>query len=152
MNKTKASIIGLIALAGFLSGAFTVYSFVNEVKKEKLPVLGQVHDFTLMNEKGEPYQLGRLKDKVWIADFFFTTCADICPMMTKNMAALNRSFEGVRDIRLVSITVNPEFDTAATLKSFAEKEKAGSNWVFLTGERQTITDLALKSFKFGHKD
>src|SRR6185295_13712848 len=104
MKKTKLTIIGVIALAVLLSATFTVYSFVNEVKREKLPILGQVYNFSLMNEKGEPYELNTLKGKVWIADFFFTTCSDICPIMTKNMASLNRSFEAVKDIRLVSIT------------------------------------------------
>src|SRR5262245_18209928 len=103
MNKTKKSIIGLIVLASFLSIAFTVFSFVREVKREKLPVLGHVYNFSLMNEEGEPYELRNVKGKVWIADFFFTICSDICPMMIKNMAALNRSFEGVDGLQLVSV-------------------------------------------------
>ncbi|HLF17874.1 MAG TPA: SCO family protein [Candidatus Omnitrophota bacterium] len=152
MKRNKILTIILISLAIILFLAFTVYSFVKETQKKSLPILGQVLDLTLTNDKGEPYRLRSLTGKVWVADFFFTTCSDICPMMTKHMAALSRSFEQINKIRLVSITVNPEYDTANVLAEYAKKQNATDKWLFLTGERQQITDLVVKSFKLGSMD
>jgi protein SCO1/2 len=147
--SAKRHIIFLVVAGIVLFAAFTLYSFKIEINKKRLPVIGQVNEFSLINEKGEPYSLKDLRQKVWVASFFFTTCSDICPMMTKNMAALNRTFEGVDNVRLVSISVNPETDTSSVLADYARKHGARENWVFLTGDRTAITELAVKSFKLG---
>lgn len=149
MKKNKIIIILIISIAAVLSFSFTVYSFVKEIKKNNLPVLGQIHSFSLIDQEGKEFQSYKLRDKVWVADFVFTTCGNICPIMSKNMAALNRSFDGVDNVRLVSITVNPEFDSPQILKSYADKQNANDQWIFLTGSRQAITDIAVKSFKLG---
>ena len=149
MTRQRILTASILIFGIILFCAFTVYTFRLEINKKQLPVIGQVQDFSLTNEKGEAYSLSNLKQKVWIANFFFTTCSDICPMMTKNMAALNRTFEGLKNIKLVSISVNPETDTVSVLEGYARNHGARDNWVFLTGERQAITDLAVKSFKLG---
>lgn len=149
MSRQRFLIVVIVVLGIFLFSAFSIYLFVKETGKKNLPVVGQVYDFTLVNEKNEPFSLSALEGKVWIVDFFFTTCSDICPMMTKNMVALNRTFEGVKEVRLVSISVNPEFDSTAVLAAYAQKQGARDHWIFLTGERETIKDLAVKSFKLG---
>ncbi len=138
-------IIGFIAAIGF--AGVTLYKILD---KPPLPVLGQVNNFTLVDADGKPFSLKRLEDKIWIADFFFTTCSDICPIMTKNMKSLYESFKLEPKMRLVSITVNPEQDTPATLKRYAKEAGADAkNWYFLTGERAVIRDLLINSFKLG---
>lgn len=153
MLTKKNSIILILCLTMGLFSAFTAYSFFRETRLSPLPVLGQVYDFQLFNEEGREFSLKELKGDIWIANFFFTTCSDICPMMTKNMAALHRSFALVDGVTLVSITVNPEFDSAVVLNQYAKKYQADTKkWHFLTGTRGQITELAVKSFKLGSID
>jgi len=149
MISSKPLITFLLILGLFLFGAFTVFFFVAEINKKHLPVISVVQDFSLVNETNEPFTLSNLQGKVWIANFFFTTCGDICPILSRNMAAFDRTFEGVNNVRLVSISVNPEYDSASVLATYAQKHNANENWVFLTGKRETIKELAVTSFKLG---
>ncbi len=148
MNPRKIFLFVFI-FATVLAIIFGYFSFQAEIKKPRLPVLGQIQEFKLKNIDQKDITLSSLKGRVWVADFFFTSCSGVCPMMTKQMAALNRSFELVPEIALVSITVNPENDSAEVLKQYAQKQKANPNWYFLTGTREDITTLAVKSFKLG---
>ena len=120
---------------------------------QPLPVIGQIADFHLLNSDGKMVSLKDLKDKVWVADFIFTTCGGICPTMTANMAQVHRSYVLVDDVRLVSISVNPDTDTPETLKAYAKKFKANTDrWLFLTGPLADIQKLAVQSFKLGKVD
>ena len=140
----------LIVLAVVLFVTYTIFLFTRQTERPDLPFLGQVQDFNLFDEKGEEFSLSRLRGDIWIANFFFTTCSDICPVMSKNMAALHRSFALVGDVTQISITVNPEFDSSVVLKKYAQKYQANtSKWHFLTGTRAQITELAVNSFKLG---
>jgi len=147
--KRKPLIIVSVVITLILSGGFAVYFFNKEINTKRLPLLGQIQSFELINHKGEDFTLKNLDGQVWIADFIFTSCSDICPIMTRNMGALNRTFEGVKGITLVSISVNPEFDSAEILADYAAKSDARDNWVFLTGKRSVIKKLAVESFKLG---
>ena len=150
MSAKQFRLTLLIVLAVVLFVTYTVYLFTRQSKRPDLPVLGQVQDFNLFDEKGEEFSLSRLQGDIWIANFFFTTCSDICPVMSKNMAALHRSFALVGDVTQISITVNPEFDSSVVLKKYAQKYQANtSKWHFLTGTRAQITELAVNSFKLG---
>ena len=120
---------------------------------QPLPVIGQLTDFRLINSDGKTVSLQDLKGKVWVADFMFTTCGGICPVMGANMAKLHRSYVLVDDVRLVSISVNPDTDTPETLKAYAKKFKANTDrWLFLTGHLADIQKLAVQSFKLGKVD
>jgi len=150
MPPKKSRLILIVALAVVLFATYTIYLFTCQTVQRDLPVLGQVHDFNLFDEKGKEFSLSKLQGDIWIANFFFTTCGDICPVMSKNMASLHRSFALVDDVTQVSITVNPEFDSSDVLQKYAEKYKANtSKWHFLTGTRGQITELAVESFKMG---
>lgn len=143
-------LITIIVFTLVLSITYSVYLFQKEAERPKLPVLGQVSEFQLMDEQGKDFKLRNLSGQIWIANFFFTTCGDICPIMSKNMAALHLSFELVNDVTLVSITVNPEQDTSEALLNYAKKFNANTDkWRFLTGTREQITDLVINSFKLG---
>ena len=148
MNKRFLIVTGIVfSLILFL--LMTAYFFGQATRNIALPIYGEVNDFYLTDVNGKELGLPDLRNKVWVANFFFTTCSDICPMMTKHMAELNRSFELVPGIDLVSITVNPENDSPQVLRKYKQLQKAKKNWVFLTGPREAITDLAVKSFKLG---
>ncbi len=120
---------------------------------QPLPVIGQIADFHLLNSDGKTVSLKDLKGKVWVADFIFTTCGGICPTMTANMAKVHRSYVLVDEVRLVSISVNPENDTPQVLKAYAKKFKANTDrWLFLTGPLADIQKLVVGSFKMGKID
>ena len=118
-----------------------------------LPVLGEIAEFKLSNSSGTTTSLNDLKGKVWVADFIFTTCGGICPVMSANMAKLHRSYVLVNDVRLVSISVNPDTDTPAVLTAYAKRYKADTNkWFFLTGAETDIQKMVVGSFKLGKID
>ncbi|HPA16969.1 MAG TPA: SCO family protein [Verrucomicrobiae bacterium] len=94
-----------------------------------------------------------LRGKIWVADFIFTTCPGPCLMMTQRMAELQRRLGPADDVRLVSFTVEPENDTPEVLRTYGEKYGAvPGRWLFLTGERRAIYDLAEKGFKVATVD
>lgn len=140
----------LTALTVLLSLSYAGLLMYKEIKREKLPILGEVPKFILIDSEGRKFSSIRLEGKIWVTNFFFTTCSGICPMLTRNMAQLQRSFDLVNDVTLVSITVNPENDSSQVLAEYAKKYNANTKkWVFLTGERSAITDLIVKGFKLG---
>jgi len=153
MKPIKLFITSFVSLAIILSIVFTAYSFIKEVKRPQLPVLGKVNDFTLTDSNGEQFLGKKLRGKVWIVDFIFTTCASMCPIMSNNMAKLHRSFELSNKVDFVSISVNPEQDTPEVLARYAKSLDANTDqWHFLTGPRDRIKRIAVHSFKLGSID
>ncbi len=145
----KKFILTVIVLTLVLFGIFTAYSFKKEIERPKLPVLGQVKPFSLTDSQGQPFYSQQLENKVWIVNFFFTTCGDVCPMMSKHMASLSRSFELVPAVFLLSITVNPDYDSPEILSKYALKYQAQKNWYFLTGPYEKIKEISVGTFKLG---
>lgn len=92
--------------------------------------------FELTDQDGHPFASERLRGKVWIAGFAFTSCVSICPMLTSQMANLQRRLAGEGDrVHFVTITVDPEVDTPERLRAYAEQHHADlSRWSFLTGD------------------
>ena len=104
-----------------------------------LDQLGDVPDFKLIQQDGKPFARADLGDKVWVADFIFTSCPSICPTMTANMAALQDAFPDAANLHMVSFTVDAETDTPEVLREFAGKYDADlSRWHFLTGPQADI--------------
>jgi protein SCO1/2 len=114
----------------------------------KLPVLGQVADFTLTNQANQTVTLADLRGKVWVADIIFTRCAGPCPRMTKQMQSLQDSLAGDTGAKLVTLTTDPEFDSPDVLKKYAARFGANAaRWNFLTGTKKQIAGLAIDSLK-----
>ncbi|MFB6306617.1 MAG: SCO family protein, partial [Flavobacteriales bacterium] len=89
----------------------------------------------------------RFQGKIYIANFFFTTCRTICPKMTKQFQRIQKEFENNDEILLLSHTVDPKHDTAEVLKEYAKKHNAiEGKWIFATGNKEEIYDLARKSY------
>ena len=107
----------------------------------------KISDFKLTNQNGKEITQANYKDKIYIADFFFTTCQDICPVMTKNMHQLQEELKNDNEILLLSHTVIPEVDTVEKLKEYAiENNIDDSKWNLVTGDKKQIYELARKSY------
>jgi len=118
-----------------------------------LPELGSVPPFEFINESGQPYGSAQLKSKVWVADFFFTNCPGPCPRMSNQLKRVQQETSGLDNVRLVSITVDPDRDTAATLLPYSKKFGARpERWAFLTGRKDLIRNLMSESFYLGFAD
>ena len=106
----------------------------------------KISDFSLTNQNGETVTEENYNNKIYVADFFFTTCPSICPIMTENMFYIQEKTIN-KDILLVSYSVTPEIDSVAQLKKYAiEKGVDDSRWNLLTGEKKDIYELARKSY------
>ncbi len=118
-----------------------------------LPVLTQLPDFQLIERNGQKLGLADLRGKVWIADFIFTRCPGPCPRMSSRMTSLQRDLSGNEGFRLVSITVDPDFDTQNVLAKYAAQYQAEEGrWFFLTGDKTAIHHLAKSGFLVGGVD
>ena len=120
---------------------------------EYLGVYGEVPDFRLTERSGRPVGRAELLGKVWLANFIYTQCTETCPIQTAMLARLQPEFARAADFRFVSITVDPEHDTVTALRSYAEKYGADpERWLFLTGEKRAIYQLAKAGFHLGVVD
>lgn len=161
----KYKLFGIVML---LLSAVIVYLFYNALQPKKmLPVYQpsmvdkslvdstlhytkkyhKVADFSLVNQNGDTITQKNYKDKIYVADFFFTTCLTICPIMTKNMTEIQDAVIDNPNIMLLSHSVTPEIDTVAQLKRYAlEKGVVDSKWNLVTGDKKQIYELARKSY------
>lgn len=116
----------------------------------KLDDYGVVPHFALTDSQGHSFDSKSLAGKVWIVDFIYTNCPGPCPRMTSQMHKLAEKLKGSDDIRLVSISVDPERDTPPVLNAYAHHFGGpASNWVFLTGPMPTVDLLAANTFHIG---
>lgn len=119
---------------------------------EPLPVLFNAPDFRLTEASERPLRLADLRGQVWVANFMFTTCGSICPLMTQAMEQLQEKLQKTpqqwEGVRLVSFSVDPDRDTPAVLRAYAKENQADtSHWYFLTGNRNVIWMLVKDGFK-----
>lgn len=106
-----------------------------------------IADFSLTNQNGETITQKDYEDKIYVADFFFTTCLTICPIMTDNMVEIQQRTQNNPAIKLLSHTVMPEVDTVQQLKKYARtKGVDDSRWNLVTGDKATIYNLARKQY------
>ncbi|MBI4011744.1 MAG: SCO family protein [Candidatus Rokubacteria bacterium] len=120
---------------------------------ETLDVYGELPDFRLTERSGRAVTRADLAGKVWVANFIYTRCTDSCPLQTAELARLQGELLSDGRVRLVSITVDPEHDTPAVLRRYAERYRADpGGWLFLTGDRAAIYRLARDGFKLGVLD
>jgi protein SCO1 len=113
-----------------------------------------IPDLTLVNAEGRPIRVRQLlaADGPVILDFIFTTCTKICPEMSKELSAAPKEFEAAAaKLRMISVSIDPENDTPAQLKTYAGQFRAGANWQFLTGSREDIETMK-QAFDIDHGD
>ena len=106
-----------------------------------------VLDFKLVNQNGQTITQEDYKDKIYVADFFFTSCRTICPIMTSNMAKIQQEFLNDEDIMFLSLSVTPEIDSIPILRDYANKKGVvDGKWNVTTGNKKHIYQLARKSY------
>lgn len=107
----------------------------------------KIADFSLVNQNGKTITQETYKDKIYVADFFFTTCQTICPIMTDHMVQIQKEIVNDQDIMLLSHSVTPKIDSVAQLKKYAkEKGVLDQKWNLVTGDKKQIYELARKSY------
>ena len=106
-----------------------------------------VSDFNLINQNGDIITQAFYDDKIYVADFFFTTCQSICPVMTKNMKKVQDKLINDKEILLLSHSVTPEIDSVEQLKRYAISHQINDDkWNLVTGDKKQIYNLARKSY------
>jgi protein SCO1/2 len=107
----------------------------------------KVPEFSFINQDGKTISNKDYEGKVYVIEFFFTTCPTICPRMSENLVQIQNTFDGFNDFGVASFTINPSHDTQEVLKAYAEKYKiTNPNWNLMTGEKDAIYELANKGF------
>ena len=125
---------------------------VTKLRNRPLESYGTVPAFQLTNQNGDSFGSAQLAGKIWIADFIYTSCPGPCPMISSRMSELQKPLEK-SDVHLVSVSVDPEKDTPAVLRDYAERLHAQpGRWDFLTGPKSAIYDLSRNGFKLGIAD
>ena len=141
----------LLALGSWLSGC--------TVHEERLPIFGErrVNGTDTIYHKIAPFRFvdqdsawvtnDTFKDKIYVADFFFTTCRTICPIMKKEMLRVYQATEAMPDVLILSHSIDPEYDTVALLHEFARRLGVSANrWHFVTGVKDSIYKIAQTSY------
>ncbi len=122
---------------------------------DPLRVLGRLPEFTLSDQDDQSFGSSDLAGKVWVANFIFTRCGSTCPRQTAEMGRLQQDLWSgdESEVRLVSFTVDPEYDTPEVLKQYALNVGADdTRWKFLTGSRSDLRELSKTGFKLPVSD
>ncbi|WP_343747310.1 SCO family protein [Fluviicola sp.] len=158
----RVLIVGLIFVAGVVVAYFftqpkdeplKVYNPIDvesEMVEKDLARKGFGHtiqEFSFTDQNGLAYGSKDLKGKVYVAEYFFTTCGTICPRMNAEMQRVQEAYKGVDRFKILSFTVDPETDSVAQMKIYADGHGADSKqWHFLTGKKTDLYKLARRSF------
>jgi protein SCO1/2 len=125
---------------------------VTALRQRSISAYGMVPVFQLTNQNGQPFGSAQLSGKIWIADFIYTTCPGPCPMISGRMSELQKPLDKT-DVHLISFSVDPEKDTPAVLRGYADKLQAEpGRWDFLTGAKSAIYKLSHDGFKLAVSD
>lgn len=149
INKTAIFLIAFFLILGTLFVWFSVGQYKNQ--PEPLPVLGppghRVTDFAFTDQEGRTITKADVDGKVYIVEYFFTTCKGICPKMNENMSKVYEAYRGNSDVKILSHTVDPYKDTVAAMKAYSLRFDADpEQWHFLTGDKRKLYDAARFNF------
>jgi cytochrome oxidase Cu insertion factor (SCO1/SenC/PrrC family) len=146
VTSTFAIVVGSILM-------IVIRGTPTKVSAMEIPVLGSVPEFSLTEAGGTTVRRADLLGKVWIASFLFTRCAEACPMMMRHEVSLQADLPLRDDLRLVSFSVDPDWDVPRVLTAYAHTFSADrSHWLFLTGDKKQIYHLIIDGFRLGTQD
>lgn len=117
-------------------------------RDSRLPVYKKIKGFTLTDSDGNPFSMLELKGKVWVASFVCVTCDGGSPVVTKTLEGMSRDLLKNADVRIVTVSVDPDQDTLEKLRDFKRSLGAPAEWYFLTGDRETTYSLVKNNFMF----
>lgn len=152
ISKTASRLVwaALLSVLAIVAAAGVASVLQRSSDSGELQVLGEIPDFSLTERGGRTVTLADLRGKIWVADFIFTRCGGICPLLTSRMAQLQKEIglESAPDLRFVSFSVDPAYDTPAVLREYARSHGAPEqSWLFLTGERDQLHRVIKDGFR-----
>ncbi|MEI9911331.1 MAG: SCO family protein [Bacteroidota bacterium] len=145
MSKKKWIYIGFFA-ALVIAFYFVLTSLIPDFKR-KVPPISYIRPFSFTNQDGRPFTDKDVAGKVYVAEYFFTTCKGICPIMNNNMRKVYDEYKDEKNFLILSHTCNPEIDSVNILKRYADSMGvSASRWVFLTGRKDSLYNMARVSY------
>jgi len=122
-------------------------------KKLKDPRQHTIGDFSFINQFGQPITKNDMLGKVYVTEFFFTTCGSICPVMNHHLEAVYKRFKHHPEFRILSHTVDPETDSVSVLRAYAKEHGVNdSSWIFVTGQKRQIYAMARQAYLLAHSE
>lgn len=144
--KKNYSYIG-ISFVILVFGIWAVPKIVERFSTPELATIGEVPAFSFTNQDGKQITNQDFKDKVYIVEFFFTTCPSICPIMTENMLKIQNEFLGNPKVAIASVSIDPAHDTPQVLKEYAKNKGITKlQWHLLTGAKEDVFKLSNEGF------
>jgi len=144
----KNSYIGISAII-LIVGIWAVPKIVDRISGPELAFIGdkKLTNFSFTDQNGATITNEDYKGKVWVAEFFFSTCQSICPIMNQNMIKIQNEFFGYSNLGIASFTIDPVHDTSLVLKEYAKNHQITKpQWHLLTGSKNEIFQLANETF------
>lgn len=132
---------------------FVMSAVIPGYSKKQFPVISKVEPFQFTNQDGEPFTHEDMQGKVAVVNYFFTTCTSVCPRMNNNLKPAYTAFQDNPDVLLLSFTSDPQRDSAARLRQYADSMQVNTaKWQFLTGRKDSLYKTARYSFKIDDPD
>ncbi len=146
MSKKRALYLGFFVIVA-IAFYFGLTALIPGFGKISIPPVSYVRPFSFVNQDGEKVTDKDMLGKVYVAEYFFTTCPGICKDMNANMRTVYDRFKDEKDFRILSFTCDPETDSAVQLKKYADSMKVNTaKWVFLTGDKLSLYNTARISY------
>jgi protein SCO1/2 len=143
----KKGLVYLFFFVLILGGFYAALMLTTDFAKVKLPILTTVQPFSFLRQDSVMVSQADIKNRVYVAEYFFTTCKGICPKMNKNMKLIYEKFKSQSNFMIISHTVNPETDSLPILRHYADSLNASSNnWWFVTGSKELLYKTARESY------
>jgi protein SCO1/2 len=148
MTMKKKLIIFIVFFLFLVSGfLFALTRLIPGFGDVRLPVLSYVQPFSFTSQEGHKITEKDVQGKVYVAEYFFTTCKGVCPKMNTNLKKVYESFKNEKDFMILSHTVDPEIDTVARMKRYSDSlGLTKGNWLFLTGRKDSLYNAARVSY------
>lgn len=158
VNKTAIFLLCFFIVLG-VSFLGYFYKVTKESRKQSaLPIIGNdqnhhISPFSFVNQEGKTITNQDIKDKIVVVEYFFATCKGMCPKMNENLEKVYQAFKGNKEVMFLSHTVDPLKDTVAALKAYSLRFDANpSQWMFLTGDKKELYDMARYSYLISAED
>jgi protein SCO1/2 len=145
---SKKRFFYVLFFAGLVAVFLIVLSFLPGFKKQNFPPIGSVRPFMFTTQDGVSFTEKDMAGKVAAVEYFFTTCKGICPRLNNNMRNVYEAFKNEKDFLILSHTCDPQTDSAAKLKQYADSMGVDTaRWIFLTGRKDSLYNMARFSYK-----
>lgn len=138
-------VITFLVAVVLITGASKLFRSSERRDYTETPTIAAVPEFQFTTQDGKEITRKDLLGKVWVIDFFFSRCPGPCPMMSSRLAEISKELKKAKDVRLVSLSIDPEHDTPAVLNEYAAKFGADPDrWIFLTGPKDRVEEFTTK--------